>query len=1374
MEEVEQQDPSVSWEGPIPILENRESLVVNGLDLNVNSSLALLRGAAEYLGLNRGGSKKAIWNRLNQKVQQMEHEELFLAANKLYQEEARNKGAIQVHMPRQPSQEERELHELTHLPYRDWCDFCIATKARDDNQKVLDHSAEGRRSISSVQLDYAYGRAGGNSKAELTTILVGIDSETRMVLAVPVDGKGADLRGQAEHVVRFTLMLNQYGNVEVIGDNEPTMRNLLAYIQTIRHSLGLQTTITNSQKKVERTIQTLRKQASCLMMMAEDKCLISLEGGHALWSWVYLHAAWLINRFSANRALQATPFELATGRRYAGKVVCFGEHVMVLQRQPGVKQGPQWLPGIWVGKTNEEDLRLVVSGDHVMRGKAIRRTSEPWRSVYLFMVKAKPYRNPHQRRPMKILQSTPMVPRSVRGPGKTKEKDHLDEAEKEVEQRGERDYGSRDLDAEEVERYALEHPAGTPQQELTNQQRGRKHEADGQHEEQPAEKYIRVPPLPLGLDTENVNVGESAPKTPDLPLPQRSQETMLDDSAVEESRPKASRTSPSASPTSLYAPHFAGGIQQVDSRPVDEFQWEQEVADFEGAEEVFEMDELFSDEVIDEGTPPEVGPEELEKIEAAAGQEEIKRLLAMGVLEEPSVEDIENGSILTTRSVFDWRVRNGRWKRRCRYVAREFRGQDQTTAETFAPTLSLAATRLLLATHVIMKWSLSFIDVKDAFLLVPQTKLVFVEQPAWWKPEELEELQNGAKRYWRLARCLPGQRDAASRWFDHLKEALEELGMENHLSLPSLFRHKERDLGMVCHVDDLIVAGIPTELDWFLKQMRSRFVISESGLLPQSDQAADDPVRCLKKRHFFTEEGIVIAPHEKYVPILVELYQLSHRAGKATPESTQMDLEGPPEEILTGGDQHRFRSALGTLLYISQDRVDIQHCVRNLSQFMASPTKRAESELKHLILYLKRTEHCGILLPYLKYKSKKAEILLQPDNLEEVDALESWSDSDWAGDRSSTKRRRHSVSSTMIFLNGCLVAAWSRSQKSIALSSCEAEFLASAGGAAEALQLKELWQFLTKRLAEIRAITDSSSCRAFTERLGVGRLKHIDTRYLWMQLEVKKKNLKMEGIPTLWNMADLGTKRLSRQRREFLMYLIGIMEMKVEGSGQVFCRVGEDAFHEEIRKKNLAKKMKEVKDEMICALVTDESEIRAKVSKSMVKMVTLLLLQPGVYGLPEGETEENYTIEEYEGQNYKVFGWLVYTLMFLVYTIVVLGVGIYVGYVKWKKVFWLRRKIMSWITTDWFEDFHRDGDQQPHRSGLDLREWAVRASVEATGGEWIREPPPPLPAPLRRRRGASRAGRQREGPEGSFDEEEERSNETRTSSRRRPQEEEQE
>ena len=285
--------------------------------------------------------------------------------------------------------------------------------------------------------------------------------------------------------------------------------------------------------------------------------------------------------------------------------------------------------------------------------------------------------------------------------------------------------------------------------------------------------------------------------------------------------------------------------------------------------------------------------------------------------------------------------------------------------------------------------------------------------------------------------------------------------MENHLSLPSLFRHKERALGIVCHVDDLIVAGASIDLMWVLEKMRGKFVISESGILPQAGQAEDDPARCLKKRHFFMAEaeGIVVLPREKYVPSLVELYHLSLRAGKATPESTQLDLEGAPEDVLAGGDQHKFRSALGILLCISQDRVDIQHCVRNLSQFMASPTKKAEVELRHLILYLKRTEHYGILLPYTKYNSKKAEVLRGQDDCAEQDALESWTDSDWAGDRSSKQKGRHSVSSAMIFLNGCLITAWSWSQKSIALSSCEAEFLASAGGAAEALQLKELWRF---------------------------------------------------------------------------------------------------------------------------------------------------------------------------------------------------------------------------------------------------------------------------------------------------------------------------
>ena len=377
-EEVEQQDAEGDpWSGPIPMFENKAALVINDTDLSERSSLRALREAAEFLGVGRGGSKSSLWTRINQEVQKMENKELFTAANRLFREQHRHQGLVPVRAPRQPSTAERELHELTHIPFQQWCDFCVACKSRVDPQRVLDHSEEGRRSIPAIQLDYAFGKSRAdevNKNIELVTSLTGVDAETRMLLCVPVEGKGSDLRNQAEHVVRFSLSLNYYGNVEVIGDSEPTMKALLTYVKTLRHSFRRETTITFSMKKgqtsrVERAIQTLRRQASTLMEMLQDKCKLNLASEHPLWQWSYLHAAWLLNRFGAHRAIQAAPFELAFGRRYTGKVVCFGEFVMVLNKQPGAKQGPQWLPGVWVGKTNEDDLHMVIGTTGLLRGR---------------------------------------------------------------------------------------------------------------------------------------------------------------------------------------------------------------------------------------------------------------------------------------------------------------------------------------------------------------------------------------------------------------------------------------------------------------------------------------------------------------------------------------------------------------------------------------------------------------------------------------------------------------------------------------------------------------------------------------------------------------------------------------------------------------------------------------------------------------------------------------------------------------------------------------------------------------------------------------------------------------------------------------------
>ena len=117
-------------------------------------------------------------------------------------------------------------------------------------------------------------------------------------------------------------------------------------------------------------------------------------------------------------------------------------------------------------------------------------------------------------------------------------------------------------------------------------------------------------------------------------------------------------------------------------------------------------------------------------------------------------------------------------------------------------------------------------------------------------------------------------------------------------------------------------------------------------------------------------------------------------------ESEELDEKGKHEK-----GKHRFRSAMGTLLYFSQDRIDLQHSFKYLSQFMFGPTVAADAAVKHVMLYLKGAANFGVLLGYhLSNKSRLSEIHGIEDPEDRVtDFVEAFTDADWAGDKA---RRR--------------------------------------------------------------------------------------------------------------------------------------------------------------------------------------------------------------------------------------------------------------------------------------------------------------------------------------------------------------------------------
>ena len=63
--------------------------------------------------------------------------------------------------------------------------------------------------------------------------------------------------------------------------------------------------------------------------------------------------------------------------------------------------------------------------------------------------------------------------------------------------------------------------------------------------------------------------------------------------------------------------------------------------------------------------------------------------------------------------------------------------------------------------------------------------------------------------------------------------------------------------------------------------------------------------------------------------------------------------------------------------------------------------------------------------------------------------------------------------------------------------------------------------------ASITLYTDSSAARGIIHRAGLGKLRHLETGYIWLQSDVKAKTLQARKVLGIENPAELLTKHLS-------------------------------------------------------------------------------------------------------------------------------------------------------------------------------------------------------------------------------------------------------
>ncbi|GJZ96209.1 retrovirus-related pol polyprotein from transposon TNT 1-94 [Tanacetum coccineum] len=249
---------------------------------------------------------------------------------------------------------------------------------------------------------------------------------------------------------------------------------------------------------------------------------------------------------------------------------------------------------------------------------------------------------------------------------------------------------------------------------------------------------------------------------------------------------------------------------------------------------------------------------------------------------------------------------------------------------------------------------------------------------------------------------------------------------------------------------------------------------------------------------------------------------------KSDPVDTPMVERTKLDEDLSGTpvDQTKYRSMIGSLMYLTASRPDLVFVVCMCARYQSRPTKKHLEAVKRVFRYLQGTINMGLWYPK-----------------DTAMALTAYADADHAGCQDT----RRSTSGSAQFLGDKLVSWSSKKQTSTSISSTEAEYIAMSGCCAQILWMRSQLSDYGFAYNRIPLYCDNKSAIALCcNNVQHSRSKHIDIRHHFIREQVEKGVVELYFVRTEYQLADIFTKALPRERFEFILPRLGMKCMKPE------------------------------------------------------------------------------------------------------------------------------------------------------------------------------------------------------------------------------------
>jgi len=309
---------------------------------------------------------------------------------------------------------------------------------------------------------------------------------------------------------------------------------------------------------------------------------------------------------------------------------------------------------------------------------------------------------------------------------------------------------------------------------------------------------------------------------------------------------------------------------------------------------------------------------------------------------------------------------------------------------------------------------------------------------------------------------------------------------------------------LLVYVDDIVITGTDSTLIGQLKQnLQASFHMKDLGSL-----------KYFLGLEVHTDSSGIFLNQRKYTQDLIGLAGLQDSPSVDTPMEVNVKYRSEEGDLLA--DPTMFRQLVGSLNYLTITRLDISFAVQQVSQFMQTPRHLHLAAVRRIIRYLRGSLGRGLFFP--------TNSLLR---------LVAYSDADWAG----CPDTRRSVTCWCMFLGDSLISWKSKKQARVSKSSTESEYRAMSTACSEIVWLRGLLAELGFPQADSTPLhaDNTSAIQIAANPVYHERTKHIEVDCHSIREAVDTCVISLPHVSTNLQIADVFTKALTRQRHQFLV-----------------------------------------------------------------------------------------------------------------------------------------------------------------------------------------------------------------------------------------------